>query len=117
MSKLAFVMTGPQGGQMIEMSDEDFVQAEKDGWAIDFEAANLGGAPDPFAGFNTDPHPQAEAWMAKRGLYPTREMRADDPKPAPEAKPAAEPAAPKSEPKEDPKPKTGDKPKASPAKK
>jgi hypothetical protein len=135
MGKLAFVMAGPQGGQIIEMDERDFAQAEKDGWAVDFERGNLGGNPDPFAGHNTEPHPQAEAWLAKRGLYPTREMRPDTPT-GPKAKPTtgpepaepAKPALPTSGDREDEerqanrrageqaKP-AGDKPRQSPAKK
>lgn len=92
MTKLAFVMHGPIGGQVIEMLDEDFAQAESDGWAMDFEAANKGGNPDPFAGFNTEPHAKAEAYlqrMAAGASYSTREMKAE-PEPPKPAKPAAE---------------------------
>jgi hypothetical protein len=136
MGKLAFAMTGPQGGQIIEMDPDDFTQAERDGWAIDFERANLGGDPDPFRGHNTASHAQAEAYLAKRGLYPTREMRPDTPT-GPKAKPTtgpepAEPTPPakstsgdredeieqeKRKAGEESQPKTGDKPKPSPAKK
>lgn len=111
MGRLAFVMTGPQGGQVVNLDEDDFAQALKDGWAIDFEKANLGGDPDPFRGHNTEPHAKAEAWLAKRGLYPTREMRPEEPK---EERSKAKP---KDEPKEESKPAGDDKPKASPAKK
>lgn len=93
MTRLGFIMTGPHGGQAIEMEDAELAQAVKDGWALDFEKANTGGNPDPFAGHNTEPHEKAEAWLAKRGLYTTREIRAAPPQAAPADKEAeAEPA-------------------------
>lgn len=109
MTKVAFVMTGPTGGQLMDMPDEDLAKAVKDGWAIDFEIANLGGDPDPFRGHNTEPHEKAEAYLAKRGLYKTREMVAAPPgtsDPAPKKEPpAAEPE--KSEPEKETAPAKG----------
>jgi hypothetical protein len=88
MTKLAFVMRGPQGGQILHMAEEDFSQAIDDGWVVDFETANKGGDPDPFKGWNKDPHDKAEAYLyrAAGGTYATREMKSDPPK----AKPASE---------------------------
>lgn len=80
MPKLAFVMAGPQGGQVIEMDDKAFEKAVKDGWVIDFEVANKGGDRDPFRGFNTDSNEHAEAYLSSRGLYADREMRGAKPK-------------------------------------
>lgn len=83
MSKLAFVMSGPQGGQIVHLDDDDFDAAIADGWAVDFEAANKGGNPDPFAGWNNEPHEKAEAYLTARGLYRNREMRSDRPDKSP----------------------------------
>lgn len=95
MTKLAFVMSGPQGGQVVEMDEQDLEDAINDGWAKDFAVANMGGEPDPFAGHNTQPHAKAEAWLAKKQGYATRELRAGDPgTPTPAEKPeAAKPVA------------------------
>lgn len=80
MRKLAFVMSGPQGGQVIEMDEADFDKALEQGWIVDFEKANKGGDRDPFRGYNTDPHEHADAYLVSKGLYPNREMKAADPK-------------------------------------
>jgi hypothetical protein len=92
MGKLAFVMSGVKGGQVIEMDEKDFAKAERDGWAIDFEKANKGGDRDPFRGFNTDPHEHADAYLTARGLYPNREMRAQPPGTDTFQSPTSEPA-------------------------
>lgn len=104
MSKLAFVMSGPQGGQIIHLDEEDFDAAIADGWAVDFEAANKGGNPDPFAGWNTKPHAGAEAYLSRKGLYGTRDMTAE--------RPAKSPAGDAKESTSSP---DGDKPKSKPA--
>lgn len=79
MAKLGFIMTGPQGGQIVELDEKELKKAIDDGWALDFEEANMGGKPDPFAGWNTEPHEKAEAYLTSKGLYENREMRSGQP--------------------------------------
>jgi hypothetical protein len=71
------------------MAEDDFAKALDDGWIVDFETANKGGNPDPFAGWNNAPHEKAEAYLYRQagGTYATREMKAE-PKPTAPKPPA-----------------------------
>lgn len=84
MSTLIWVIEGPAAGQFLEASEEEAEQAEKEGWAEkaqgrDGYAFSYAKAPGP--------HAKAEAFLAKRPGYATRELRPET-NPAPEPEPA-----------------------------
>jgi len=66
-----WVHKGPQAGKILQVSDEEAAQAEKEGWG----QITRGRHPFKFAKKTPGPHKEAEAFLARRGQYQTTEMK------------------------------------------
>jgi hypothetical protein len=95
MSTLIWILKGPAAGQFMEVSEEDAERAEGEGWAEKAQGRDGNGFTAADA---PGKHAKAEAFLAARHGYATRELR-PEPKAGPDAaeKPAQEPKKPDEE--------------------
>lgn len=78
MKRLAWVYRGPlANGQFQEMEEADLEMAVAEGWAQDVQRTGEGMTPSSsFKPVEAGPHPAAERYAARVGIYQTRIMEA-----------------------------------------